>query len=848
MNSILSRLTGLCLLSLSLQLSAAWSPLAASPTEGASSSSFVWFDGRHAVTYALPARHEPVVDVAAGLFREDMAAVTGLAAEEVAASEAVIVVEEDPSLPFDGFSIRLSDKQIHVSGSGGRGMAYGLLELSRIAGVSPWVWWGDCPPEHKDRLVLPADYQTDQSPSVQYRGIFINDEDWSFRPWATTNYEPTDGGTIGARTYRRVFELLLRLRANAIWPAMHAGTTAFFRSPGAKAMADSCGILVGTSHCEPLLRNNLEEWDTKERGAYNYITNRSAVQQYWAERLEEVKGTDNNLFTIGMRGIHDGSMEGVKTMEEKTTALQQVIDDQQELLRQHIGDPSALLQMFVPYKEVLDIYNNGLRVPDYVTLMWCDDNYGYLTRLSDEEEQRRSGGAGVYYHLSYWGQPHDYLWLCTTQPGLLYHEMRQAYDHQARRLWIANVHDPKVAGYALELFLDMAWDIESLSPQTLEAHLGSWLARQFGSQAADVLLPALREYYRLTAQRKPEFMGWSQVELSQSLYERGLSPVRSTDFTEAEAEAYLQAFQRVCHSVDSAGTLVRPDLQDAFFAAVTYPTHAASLQAQRLLYAQRARRFAAGQRPASGTEAEGAMILACAQSLKAQQQLRQLTHYYNKELCGGKWEGLMCDQPRDLPVFLSAVLPVALSEAETDSLLALAEGREGPVVTGSFATNEEKMYLPAEVGGEDKIIAVNASQYDEATGGAQAVQLLGHSLSAVSLPQGGQLTYHFSVEEEGDYTLRTALIPTQPNDTGDLRYSVTMDDQQPVVISLKEPFRSERWKGNVLRGQALRQTKLHLTAGAHTLIIAALDPHIVIDQWMLDPEANRKFYLIPVQP
>ena len=810
---------------------------------------FVWFDGRHPVTYALVGDCEPVVEVAAALFREDMLAVTGRAAEAVEAKEATIVVSLDPSLPADGFSIHIQGRQIIIHGGNGRGMAYGLLELSRAAGVSPWVWWGDCLPARQSRLALPADYCNEQSPSVVFRGLFINDEDWSFRPWAArrSGQTPGAGGAtcIDAGTYRRVFELLLRLRANAIWPAMHEGTTAFFRTPGAKDMADSCGIVIGTSHCEPLLRNNPDEWDTQKRGNYNYITNRQAVLDYWTERLEEVKGTENNIFTIGMRGIHDGSMEGVSTLAEKTSALQQVIDDQQELLRRHIGDPASVPQMFVPYKEVLDIYNNGLRVPDCTTLMWCDDNYGYLTRLSTEEEQRRSGGAGVYYHLSYWGRPHDYLWLTTTQPGLICHEMRTAYDYNARQLWIANVHDPKVAGYQLELFLDLAWDINCADAQTLEAHYHAWLTRQFGPAAADALLPAMRQFYRLTGERKPEFMGWSQVELSSEAYERGLSPVRSTDFSETafggELDRYLAEYARICAVVDSTRALVADRLQDAYFAAITYPTHAAALHATRLLEAQRARRYASGQRPSPGSEEEAAMLRACARSLRAQQQLRALTRHYNEALAGGKWQGLMCDQPRDLPVFLSSVLPVALSEAEVDSLLASWPGGDD-----SFATNERERSLDATLGkGEEQVIAVDASQYVEATGGAQPVQWLGHSLSAVSLPKGGVLTYTFSVAAEGDYTLRTALIPTQPTDTGDLRFSVAVDEQAPVVHSLKEPFRSNQWKLNVLRGQALRQSTVHLTPGEHVLRITALDPHIIVDQWMLDPKANRRFYLFP---
>jgi len=414
-----------------------------------------WYDGSTSVTYNVQKSVDPVVLTALDMFGSDMQAVTGRRARPVSVDGASIrIIEADRAsgsvlrrlkkegVPVDslmtltdGFHISVIGRQITVVGANGRGTAYGVLELSRMAGVSPWIWWGDVLPERRNRLIIDSGYRTLQGASVEYRGIFINDEDWTLRPWSYGTYEPAEFGQIGPRTYKKVFQLLLRLRANAIWPGMHTGTKAFFRTEGAKAVADSCGIAIGTSHCEPLLRNNVDEWNEKQRGRYNYMTNRQAVHDYWIERLKEVKGSaGGNMFTIGMRGIHDGSMEGVKTMDEKQTALQQVIDDQQELLRKYIGAPERQTQVFVPYKEVLEIYERGLRVPDYVTLMWCDDNYGYMTRLSNAAEQKRTGGGGIYYHLSYWGRPHDYLWLTTTQPGLIYNEMREAYDHNVRKV------------------------------------------------------------------------------------------------------------------------------------------------------------------------------------------------------------------------------------------------------------------------------------------------------------------------------------------------------------------------------------------------------------------------------
>ncbi len=790
----------------------------------------VWFDGTHPITYSLDRHADPVVITALSMFCEDMRQVTGTT--PVAARKGTIVIRQGKGRD-DGFSITTAGGRIIIEGHNARGTAYGLLELSRMAGVSPWVWWGDVVPERRGRLALADGFHMEHTPSVEFRGIFINDEDWSTRPWSYLTHDAAKPGTIGAQTYKRIFQLLLRLRANAIWPAMHEGTTAFFRTPGAKAMADSCGIVVGTSHCEPLLRNNVGEWDKAQRGAFNYRSNRQAVHDYWTERLREVRQSTGNMFTIGMRGIHDSSMEGYKTDEEKYDALQQVIDDQQQLIAKHIGDPSKQMQVFVPYKEVLSLYERGLRVPDYVTLLWCDDNYGYMTRFSDAREQQRSGGAGVYYHLSYWGRPHDHLWLATTQPGLICHEMHEAYDYHMRKLWIANVHDPKVAGYQLELFLDLAWDIDCASGQELDKHLGAWLCRQFGTQAGTRLLPVMEKFYRLCGERKPEFMGWSQVELDKRLYDRGVSPTRDSEFSltafGGELDRYLMRYERIAEEVKDIASLIRPELSDAYFAAVRYPVEAACAHAVKLLEAQRARQLA-GSGPTPDSDSRYvALRTAVARSQTAYQQVRRLTDHYNNVMSGGKWRHSMCDHPRNLPVFWAPALPFALSDDEAVRQLQTAAPRTPH---------------PTDNGGA---IARNACDYDLSTGAAQRIRLLGHSMNAVALAKEASLTYHFDIASEGDYTLYTALIPTQPCDGGDLRYSVSIDEGEPTIFSLKEPFRSETWKINVLRGQARRQLTTHLTGGRHTLTLRALDDHIIVDQWMADPVPGRAFYLFPVE-
>lgn len=540
-----------------------------------------------------------------------------------------------------------------------------------------------------------------------------------------------------------------------------------------------------------------------------------------------------NLLTIGMRGIHDGSMEGVKTMQEKFDGLQQVIDDQQDLIRKYLGEPAKQTQVFVPYKEVLQIYEQGLKVPDYVTLMWCDDNYGYMTRLSNPDEQKRIGGGGVYYHVSYWGRPHSYLWLCTTQPGLIYNEMKAAYDHNVRKMWILNVHDPKVAGYDMELFLDMAWNINSVSANTINEHYKSWLCRQFGISIGNQLFPVMNEYYKLCGERHPEFMGWSQIELDKKLYNRGHSPQSNTEFnTQAfgnELDRYLERYDSIATIIKRLSNDVRPTLKDAYFAAIAYPVLASEAHARKLLWAQKARGMS-GIDPLNDNKL-AQLYYAAAQSQKAYQEVRTLTNYYNDKMANGKWKYSMSMRPGDLPVFNAPNLPVLLTDKEVDEWLK----------KGYDNTVKHPLKL-------DNVIAHNACDYQQASKGVQIIQMLGHSMKAVSLPKDGTLTYSFTTEKEGDAVLRTALIPTQPNDNGDIRFSVSVDGAEPTVYSLKEPFRSERWKTNVLRGQAVRELNIdNLSAGNHTLVFKAIDNHIIVDQWMVDFTPSRKFYLFPIE-
>ncbi|MDR1716232.1 MAG: glycosyl hydrolase 115 family protein, partial [Prevotella sp.] len=371
---------------------------------------------------------------------------------------------------------------LFVLGSDPRGTAYGVLELSRQMGVSPWVWWADVQPEKKTDVTFTADGQV-HVPSVQYRGIFLNDEDWGLMPWATHTFEPTSRrGAIGPETYSKMFELMLRLRANVVCPAMHECTVPFYMVEGNKQAAERYGIIISTSHAEPMMRTNTGEWNSKERGPFNYFTNKDRILTYWDTRVQELTHSEN-IYTMGLRGIHDGRMQGVSSLDEETRTLEKVIAEQRNILKKNNPEKELnhIPQIFVPYKEVLEAYNNGLQLPDDITIVWCDDNHGHIMRLSDKEEQKRSGGAGVYYHISYWGKPHDYLWLASTQPGLIYSEMKRAWNHGARRYWVVNVGDLKPGEYLTEFFLDMAWDINSVSGNTIYSHQQNWIKNTFGN-------------------------------------------------------------------------------------------------------------------------------------------------------------------------------------------------------------------------------------------------------------------------------------------------------------------------------------------------------------------------------
>lgn len=668
----------------------------------------------------------------------------------------------------------LDDNRLAVLGSDSRGTAYGVLELSRMMGVSPWEWWADVTPEKKSEVLIEKGVVTVQSPSVQYRGIFLNDEDWALVPWSSKNYEPVGiSGHIGPKTYSKIFELLLRLRANTLWPAMHEPTTPFYTVEGNREAAQKYGIVIGTSHCEPMMRNNAGEWYKAKIGRYNFKTNRDNIINYWAERLKYVAGTET-FMTVGMRGVHDGRMEGIKTTEEYRDALHEVLDVQTDLLKEYINpDVKKIPQTIVLYKEVLNVYRSGLEVPDYVTLMWTDDNHGHIANLSNKEEQKRKGGSGIYYHISYWGSPHDYLWLCTTSPALINMQMRRAWDYNARKIWILNVGDIKPAEYDTELFMDMAWNINSINNSNLSDHLRNWASREFGEKNADEIVSIMNEYYRLAAIRRPEHMGFNMVEIWG--YPRGgLMPNKIPDFTEGEVKQRIEDYDRIEKAVIKLSASIPANRKDAFFQLVEYPVRAASQMNKKFLK--------------TGQDA-----------LNAYYEIVKLTDYYNKKMSGGKWNYFMDMKPRDLPVFEPAI----------------------------YTHKDDKLFRPD----PEFNLVIDGNKFVSNNGRYTVYKGLGHSANATMIDKNASLEYNFNVNKSSEYKLNIGFVPMQPANGGDLRVEVALNGNILGTFSIHEDPFTKEWRENILQNQAYITLPVKLENGNNNVLtVKALDNDIIIDR------------------
>ena len=548
------------------------------------------------------------------------------------------------------------DKALVIAGSDSRGTIYGVYDMSERFGVSPWYWWGDVPVTRKSAVGVPSDFfYAEGEPSVKYRGIFMNDET-NFEQWSGQLKNDTDSpGQVNAATYRKVYELILRLKMNALWPAMHEAGDDFLKytdkGPYAEGgvslnfkAANDYGIVIGTSHCEMLGRSAVDEvWDEWARRnygkydapglpGYDYSMNPQAILQFWREHLEVHKDFEA-IYSVGMRGRHDGEMsfaglpvpsgQSIPPIQDRVALLNRIIHDQRELLEEVLGKPAEEIpQALIPYNEIGEYYNRGLDLPEDVILMWAEDNYGQVRQISTDTERARSGRSGVYYHESYYGTPLTYLWLSTTSHVFMYEEMKRAYDTDADAYWIINVGDIKPTELSMNFWAAMSRDIDKYNVDNINEFYQYISMRDYGVDAdtGSKIGEMMDKLYQITTTQRPEFMGGVQA----------FSRVNNGD----EDQIVINRLNAIADESTKIYESLTGGYRDAYYQMVHYTVLATKWTAEWVGY----------QRMHSTSRTQGRYMSTIAYeqlSRYAWNNLVNDVYYYNKMLSDGKWDMIM---------------------------------------------------------------------------------------------------------------------------------------------------------------------------------------------------------------
>jgi hypothetical protein len=493
-----------------------------------------------------------------------------------------------------------------IAGSDKRGTIFGIYDLSEQIGVSPWYWWADVPVQHKDALFVKAGAYIQGPPAIKYRGIFLNDEAPSLTGWVKEKY-----GTYNHEFYEKVFELLLRLKANYLWPAMW--NNAFNEDdPLNPKLADEYGIVMGTSHHEPMLRAQ-QEWKRHGAGPWDYSVNSEALQKFWDEGIERNKNYES-IITLGMRGDGDLPM----SESANISLLEKIVDDQRKIIARRMNkDLSDVPQDWALYKEVQEYYEKGMRVPDDVTLLWCDDNWGNVRRLPTEEERKRSGGAGIYYHFDYVGDPRSYKWLNTIPITKVWEQMNLSYEYGADRIWIVNVGDLKPMEFPIEFFLTMAREPRRWPKERIPEYTRLWAEREFGPEHASAIAEIVAKYTKLNGLRKPEL----------------IEPTTFSLVDYQEADGVLAEWQSITSEAEKIYSTLPENMRDAFYELVLYPTKASALVTELYITAGRNNLYAVQGRASTNDLA--------AEVRRLFQADDELSQEYNHTLAHGKWDHMM---------------------------------------------------------------------------------------------------------------------------------------------------------------------------------------------------------------
>lgn len=706
-----------------------------------------------------------------------------------------------------------------IAGSDKRGTIYGIYELSRQMGVSPWYYWADVPIEKHKNIYINKGVFTDGEPKITYRGIFLNDEAPALSNWSKATF-----GGFNAKFYENVFELLLRLKANYIWPAMW-GSKFYVDDPKSGDLANTMGIVMGTSHHEPMGRAH-SEWKNS-KGHWDYHTNDKVLRDFWAGGMERMKNWES-VVTIGMRGDGDEPMSN----DANVKLLETIIKDQRTLIKTITKkDPAKTPQLWALYKEVQDYYDKGMRVPDDVTLLLCDDNWGNVRKLPNLNEKPRAGGYGMYYHFDYVGGPRNSKWINVTQIQRVWEQMNLSYEYGVNKIWIVNVGDLKPMEYPINFFLDMAWNPERFSPQNLVKHTEDFCSQQFGDKYAKEAARIINLYTKYNHRVTPE-------QLNAKTY----------SFNYGEWENVVNDFNKLSAEADSLEKQLPEKYKDAFFQLVKFPTVACA-NLYNMYYSQAKNKvLVAENNPEANYWADKVK-----EYFKKDSELMLM---YNKEMANGKWNHMMDQKHIGYTSwndnFKQQIMP--------DVQYVEVNGKKITPVLDSTSTVVYKKSPDKPIGKYcfeeiDGYVSIEAEHFTNSQSNNEVkwsiIPYLGKTLSGVTTtpakisPKGLLLEYEIDFNTIGNIEISVLSSPSLNfNENKGLSYSISIDGKNEQIVNINGIFKNaelEKWQKDRINKTETKHTIS--SQGKHTLIIKPLDGGIVFQKILINTGGLKPSYL-----
>ena len=710
------------------------------------------------------------------------------------------------------YVIKTIGQQLVIAGSDKRGTVFGIYELSQQMGVSPWYWWADAPVErHKQVYALPGEY-TDGEPAVEFRGLFLNDEAPCLTGWVKNTFGTNYGDH---RFYEKVFELVLRLKGNMLWPAMWSW--AFYADdPENGQTADRMGIIMGTSHHEPMARNHQEyARHRKQWGAWNYQTNQANLDRFFREGIERMKGTDD-MVTIGMRCDGDEAMS--ETADTKL--MQRIVDNQRRIIKEVTGKPAEkTTQVWALYKEVQDYYDAGFRVPDDVIMLVCDDNWGNIRRVPiDDKERAHKGGWGIYYHVDYVGAPRNSKWINVTQTQQMFEQLSLAYDYGIHRMWILNVGDLKPMEYPIQLFLDMAWNPKAYTQQTVTQHTRRFFSSVFSDTIAEEAASIYNRNCQYMARVTPEMLDAQTYNV-----ETGEWKQAADEYARLEARA-LRLYEDI-----------PTEARDFYRQTVLFPVQAMA-NLYDMYYAQAMNHYlASNNNPDANKWAEEVPRCFHRDSL--------LCHYYNKVMSGGKWDGMMTQKHIGYRIWNDNFPKDMLPQTKKVEVSSNVAGGYTFAPSDGFVAMEAEHYYKAQ-----------ASEGTRWT----VYPDYGRTRSAVALtpytaPVGdASISYRFSLPE-GISQVKVHVIVKSTLDflnVGGHEYTVSLDGSEPQTVNMnktlvdRQPYMYSEFYPTIARRIIEKEVELPVGQGKmHTLTLQPRHPGIVFEKIVADFGGYKPSYL-----